>query len=113
MAPEIVMNPKSQIGDLIADKTRLIADTLCRLKNLLESGNLKDVQLIGISTGIAFGVYQLVKIKDGYECRRIVIDKDKIVISDIGYPVTNMGHVEAQIECNMDYVLNVSILRMI
>ena len=111
-SPKLVMNPKRVLTELHSDIT---TDILSRLKNMNDTNTLpKGFELIGIAHNVLLGVFQLIKRDYGYECFRIVPNKDgSITISDIGYPVTNIGNAEAPIECNMDYILSVKMLKLI
>ena len=112
MSPKLVMNPKRVLTELHSDIT---TDILGRLKCMNAEHKLPEgFDTIGIAHNVLLGVFQLVKRDYGYDCYRIVPNKDgSITISDIGYPVTNIGAGDAPIECNIDYILSVKMLRLI
>ena len=110
--PKLVMKPKSFLTEL---HSQITTDILSRLKNMYTQHKLPEgFDTIGIAQNVLLGVFQLVQRDYGYECYRIVPNKDgSITISDIGYPVTNIGTGDAPIECNIDYILSVRTLRLI
>lgn len=111
--PKLVMNPKRVLTELHSDIT---TDIISRLKYMKDQNSLPEgFDVIGIAHNVLLGVFQLVKRDYGYECYRIMTDKKgKIIISDIGYPVTNVGNPEpVPIECNMDYIMSVKTLNLI
>ena len=111
-SPKLVMNPKKVLTELHSDIT---TDILSRLKYLNDRKQLpKGFDTIGIAHNVLLGVFQLVQRDYGYECFRIIPNRDgSITISDTGYPVTNIGTGDAPIECNIDYILSVKMLRLI
>ena len=70
----------------------------------------ENIKLIGIANNNMLGVFQLVKIDGGYECHRIYIEGDTVIVSDFGYPVSNMGNVRASLDCDMEYILPIATL---
>lgn len=116
MSPILVMNPKRQLQPMIDQNgTTLLTDILSRLKYLLENNRLDDnIKLIGIANNVMLGVFNIVKYKDGYLCYRIYVDNhNNVTVSDTGYPVSNIGNIRGNIDCDMNYIINVNILNLL
>ena len=96
-----VLNKDSIISDILKD----IAENKCDLS--------KDFQFIGVATNVLLGVFGI-KISENkqYTCYRLYYEKHKLIVAEIGYPVTNLGG-EYTIECNMNYIISIRTLKAI
>lgn len=96
-----LLNKDSIISDILKD----IAENKCDLS--------KDFQFIGVATNVLLGVFGIKISKDKqYTCYRLYYEKHKLIIAEIGYPVTNLGG-EYTIECNMNYIISIRTLKAI
>lgn len=101
--------------DLSKISTFYSKEIISRLKVMKISRVLpKDIKLIGIADGYFLGVFKLIPNEYGYKCYRIYLDSDKkLIISDVGYQVTNMGKGTSNIDCEMTYLIKVDELNIL
>ena len=73
----------------------------------------KDVTVLGVARNVAIGVFAIIKRDNQYYCKRICMEQNLLVVSDIEYPVSNMGDTPYGIELNMDYIIYMRFLKII
>lgn len=110
MAPRLILNPNKLLRNIKSENTEEI---LKRLKDLYEKNKLIGFDMIGIARNELLGVFKLVTTEYGFDCYRICIDHNKLIISDIGYPVTNIGNPDTMLTCDMDYLMKPSMLTLV
>lgn len=103
MSPKILFNP-NELNNITNGKHTIFSI----LKNIKQN-KPKGLNLIGIASNIMLGVFQLDKVEDGYVCKRICEKDNKLIISDISYPVTNLG-TPSTIDCEIDYIVKPEML---
>lgn len=111
MAPSMVLNPTKLLTE---DNGYCIPKILTELSNMYRRNELDpDFTTIGIAKNVMLGVFKLMKTSYGYDCYRVCFVKDKLYISDVGYPVTNIGNPKYAISCEIDFILATKLLVLI
>lgn len=104
MCPKVLFNP-NELNNITNGK-----NVIFHILNAIKDNPPKGLSLIGIASNVMIGVFQLDEVDNGYVCRRICSENGKIIISDVSYPVTNLG-TPSTIDCNMDYIVMTNMLR--
>lgn len=106
MRPKVVY--KTEDLKTILQRKSIITDTLIYIMRDLNT--LPDkFNMIGIANNTLLGVFGIEYNDDGYFCYRIYYQNNEFIIADIGYPISNMD-TEANLECEMDYVITKRLL---
>lgn len=100
-----------KVSDLreILKRDSIITDTLVYIMHNLNKIP-SNIKMIGVATNILLGVFGIETVENGYICYRLYYDKNKLIIADNGFPLTNIGHIQSNIECNMNYLISKRIL---
>ena len=104
--PQIIISP-TRLQSVI-QKSSTITNTIKTLHKNIEVGELPEsCTLIGIAQNVMLGIFNIEFIEnEGYYCSRIMVDPDdKLIIGTTKFPITNMEHVDATIDCNIDYLV--------
>lgn len=104
--PKVIFK-ENELTELLTQPS-VITDTIVYIMNHLEELP-KNIGTIGVAKNYMLGVFGIQYQQGIYTGYRICISKNKMITSDIGYPISNMC--KTNIDCNMNYIVSLRTLK--